>query len=45
MRFGVMDVPYAQVMRHIFKLLIPLMVAWVLVTLMQWTTQLIQPAH
>jgi len=39
---GVMEVPYAQVVRNIFKLLIPLMIAWILVTLAPWTTQLIQ---
>ncbi|MFV2032096.1 MAG: TRAP transporter large permease [Gammaproteobacteria bacterium] len=39
---GVMDVPYAQVISNIFKLLIPLMVAWILVALMPWTTLLLQ---
>ena len=38
---GVMEVPYAQVMANIFKLLIPLMVAWILVALMPWTTMLL----
>lgn len=39
---GVMNVPYAQVARNIFKLLIPLLVTWTLVALMPWTTLLLQ---
>lgn len=39
---GVMNVPYAQVIANIFKLLIPLMIAWVLVAVMPWTTLLLQ---
>lgn len=42
---GVMEVPYAQVMRRIPKLLIRLMAAWILVTLMLGTTLLIQTAR
>lgn len=42
---GVMDVPYGQVARNIFKLLVPLIVAWIMVALMPWTTQIIQVAH
>jgi len=37
-----MEVPYAQVINNIFKLLIPLMVAWILVAVMPWTTLLLQ---
>jgi len=39
---GVMGVPYAQVISNIFKLLSPLMVAWILVALMPRTTLLLQ---
>ena len=39
---GVMGVPYAEVVRNIFKLLIPLLTAWILVALMPWTTLLLQ---
>ncbi len=42
---GVMEVPYAQVVRNIFKLIIPLMIAWIFITLMPWTTQLIQSTN
>jgi len=41
---GVMNVPYAQVVRNIFKLLIPLIVSWIMVALMPWTTLLMQQA-
>ncbi len=41
---GVMEVPYAQVVRNIFRLLIPLMAAWILVTLMPWTSLILQKA-
>ena len=38
---AVLDVPYGSVCRSVLKLLLPLMVAWVLITLMPWTATLL----
>lgn len=33
---GVLKIPYAQIVRNIFKLLIPLMIVWTIVTAVPW---------
>ena len=38
---GVLKIPYDQIVRQIFKLLIPLMIVWALVTAMPWTATML----